>query len=153
MFKPFIGDCVVVGCGRKNVPIVVKKGFCDKCNHKYKEEKKLADGKKPAKHFSEYSKHKPSGELVLFKTLLEVRGAKSQISGESLVGFDVRWFSHLLSKAAYPSFRLLDRNIVLKTVKEHEMWETQRHKLKNLHEWQWVFELEQELKQEYYKKL
>lgn len=110
-------------------------------------------GKKPLKRTPLKKVKKKTGELALFKTLLEVRGAKSQISGESLVGFDIRWFSHVLSKGAYPSFRLFDRNIILKTPREHELWETQRHKLKDLPEWKWVFKLEQELKELYHKKI
>jgi hypothetical protein len=154
MFRPHIGSCSnKPNCNRTNVPIMVKDGFCNRCHHERKQAKRKLAGKNPSKSFQSYSKHKPSGELALFKTLLEVRGAKSQISGEKLVGFDIRWFSHILSKGAYPSFKLFDKNIVLKTPREHELWETQRHKLKNLPEWQWVFNLEQELKELYHKKI
>jgi hypothetical protein len=132
--------------------LVVKAGFCAEGNHEQKQAKKKSSGKKVSKSFASYAYKEPTGELALFKTLLEVRGNKSQVSGETLVGFDIRWFSHILSKGAYPSFRLFDRNIVLKTAREHELWETQRHKLKELPEWKWVFEREQELKELYYKK-
>lgn len=146
MWKPHFGICI---CHNQHRMLVVKAGFCAEGNHKHKQAKKKASGKKTGGYVY---KKEATGELALFKTLLEVRGNKSQISGESLIGFDIRWFSHILSKGAYPSFRLFDRNIVLKTAREHELWETQKHKLKELPEWEWVFEREQELKELYYKK-
>lgn len=92
---------------------------------------------------------KPTGELDAFKSIYEERGPYSQISGQ-YINFDIRCFSHVLTKGAYPAFRLYKKNIILKTPEEHHRWETQRHKLKELPEWKWFFELEQELKQEYY---
>lgn len=95
---------------------------------------------------------KPTGELALFRKLYDDRGPYSQISGQ-WIAFSPAIASHILSKAAYPAFRLYEKNIVLKTVEEHHMWETQRHKLKDKPEWQFVFELEQELKREYYEQI
>lgn len=92
---------------------------------------------------------KATGELELFKKLYEERGPYSEVSGEYIT-FDIRCFSHILSKAAYKSYRLKPENIVLKTPQEHDMWHTQYHKLKHLPEWQWVLEKEQALKQKYY---
>lgn len=96
-------------------------------------------------------KIRPTGELAIFKEIYEERGPYSQISRQ-WVDFAPICFSHVLSKGAYPSFRLYKKNIVIKTAKEHQMWETERHKLKDLPEWAWFFELEQELKHEYYEK-
>lgn len=149
MFKPHKNICS--SCGNEAI-VVVKKILCAKCNHEQKQAKRKAAGKKPSKSFQSYAYKEPTGELALFKTLLEVRGAKSQISGEPLIGFDIRWFSHVLSKGAYPAFRLFDRNIILKTPREHELWGTQKHKLRDNPKWKWVFDLEQELKELYYRK-
>lgn len=95
---------------------------------------------------------KPTGELALYAKLYEERGPYSQVSGQ-WVAFAPIIFSHILSKGAYPAFRLYEKNIVIKTIEEHHQWETQRHKLKDKPEWQWIFTLEQELKIEYYEKI
>lgn len=85
--------------------------------------------------------------------LFAIRGMRSEISGTPL-GPDYRhiYCSHILAKGPYPSFRLYHKNIVLKTPEEHHLWETQSHKLKNLPEWEWVFKLQELLKQEYYQR-
>lgn len=144
MFHPHRAICV--RCQATKM-IVVKKGFCGQCNDIEKRAKKIAAGKRVKEY--RYTR-KPTGELALFEALLAARGRKSEISGVMLNGFDVRWFSHILTKAAYPKYRLYDKNIVIKTADEHIMWETQKHKLKDLPEWDWVFEREQELKQSYH---
>lgn len=95
-------------------------------------------------------KRKRTGELDLFRKLYEERGPYSQISGQ-WVDFHPAIFSHILGKGAYGRFRLYEKNIVIKTIEEHTMWGEQRHKLKNLPKWAWIFELEKELKEEYYK--
>lgn len=97
-------------------------------------------------------RRKCTGELALYEKIIQVRGPFSQISGKELIGFDVRWFSHILTKGAYPRFRLKEENILLKTPDEHFKWEFEAHKLRNLPEWKWVFELKEKLKQEYYAK-
>jgi len=96
------------------------------------------------------TKRKPTGELELFKKIYEERGPYSQVAPYEYVKFDIRCFSHLLSKQSYPSLRLEPENIVIKTPKQHDMWHNQYHKLKGLPEWQWVLEKEQALKRKYY---
>lgn len=61
------------------------------------------------------------------------------------------YFSHVLAKgkAKYPMFKYYKKNIVFKTFKEHELWENHKYKIRDLEMWKHVFELEEELKQEY----
>lgn len=96
---------------------------------------------------------KRTGEAKVFKEILEERGHTSQISGAWLgEGFNPWWFSHIVPKSIAPGLRLDPRNIILKTPEEHILWENHKHKIRDLPEWKWVFELEEQLKQEYYQK-
>jgi len=54
---------------------------------------------------------KPTGELIVFNRIYEASQGKCCITGDFLV-FDIKNFAHVLSKAAYPSFRLLEENIL-----------------------------------------
>lgn len=66
--------------------------------------------------------------------------------------YDHVFASHVLSKGAYPKMRLYPKNIVLMTFEEHNKWEFEKHKLRGLPEWEWVFKLEELLRSEYYQK-
>lgn len=95
-------------------------------------------------------KRKPTGELEVFKSIWSERPHFSQVSGKFLGDdLNVSFFSHILPKSHYKRFRLNKQNIVLKTEEEHFKWENQSWKLKDLPEWQWVFELKQSLKEQY----
>ena len=61
------------------------------------------------------------------------------------------YFSHILpkGKGRYPMFKYYEKNIVLKTLEEHELWENHKYKLRTHPDWGPVFHLEEELKQEY----
>ena len=56
-------------------------------------------------------------------------------------------FSHILPKGTYRGLKHAEENIVLKTIHEHEMWETRKSELRGRAEWEWVFELEQRFKE------
>lgn len=93
-------------------------------------------------------------EVELCKHLYNSRGRRSEISGNPLGDqYDHVYASHILSKGAYPKFRLYSKNIALMTYIEHHQWEFEQHKIKNLPEWQWLFKLKDLLKREYYKKI
>ena len=159
MFKPHYGKCIE--CGNDRL-IVVKRGVCGSCNElgkiKNNSPKKQSDTK--TKHvFARKGRvvsslkrgaKRTTGELELFKKIYEERGPYSQVAPYDYVEFDLRIFSHVLSKCAYPSLRLEPENIVIKTPAQHAMWHNQYHKLKGLPEWQWVLEKEQALKRKYY---
>jgi hypothetical protein len=92
-------------------------------------------------------KKKKGGEKDLFLEIWNERPHVSEVSGKPIKEFDIRCFSHTLTKGAYPSMRLSKKNIVLMTPEEHHEWEfTDRKDPK----WDKIKKLEQELKQEYY---
>lgn len=66
---------------------------------------------------------KKKGELELFKQIWRDRPHKSQVSGAPISEFSPVIFSHILSKGAYPGFRLYRKNIWIITPGEHYMWE------------------------------
>jgi hypothetical protein len=61
-----------------------------------------------------------TGELAFFKKLFETRNV-CEISGEPLT-FDVRCFSHILTKKSYPAFRLYSENIKVVKPGLHDLW-------------------------------
>lgn len=92
-------------------------------------------------------KKKKSGQKELFIEIWNERPHVSEVSGKPLREFDVRYFSHILTKGAYPSMKLNKRNIILMTPEEHHEWEfTDRSHLK----WEKFKQLELALKMEYY---
>lgn len=94
-------------------------------------------------------KYKPTGEKAIFEEIWNERPHRSYVSGKPIKSFSVANFSHILSKKQFPRFRLNKDNIVLKTFEEHQKWEFEKYKLKDLPEWQKIFELEEKLKQQY----
>lgn len=126
------------GCGRYSYITNRTKKLCDDCN-----KKRLNNAKAKV--------HKvPKGELQLFIQIWNERPHISEVSGKRLGEFNVCFFSHILTKGAYPGFRLTPENIVLKTCEEHQDWEFRAHTLRDKPEWNWIFEKKEKLKQEYY---
>lgn len=83
----------------------------------------------------------------MFLRLLAERGPYSEISGQKLITdtkhkFFVNQFSHTLGKGNYPDYKLDERNLVLMTAKEHELWTDHKESLRGLASWQQVFEME-----------
>lgn len=93
---------------------------------------------------------KKTGELDLFKQIWTERPHESEVSGELLYEFSPAYFAHLLSKGAYPGFRLKKENIILMTFEEHQLFDHQTHKAKKDKRFDWVFAKKEELKSEYY---
>jgi len=86
-------------------------------------------------------------ELDMFIEIWKERPHYSEVSGEPLGSFNVAYFSHLLSKGAFPEHRLNKDNIMLKTIEEHMLWETSdREKLRKIPKWEKVFERYDKLK-------
>lgn len=65
---------------------------------------------------------KPTGELELFKRLYEKRKGICAITKE-WIPFHVESFMHVLSKGAYPSFRLEEYNILLVQREIHRLFD------------------------------
>lgn len=105
------------------------------------------------KRRTEKNKQLVSAEVELGKKLFKQRCKRSEVSGNPLGDdYDHVFASHVLAKGPYPKFRLYHKNIMLMTYIEHHQWEFEHHKIKDLPEWQWVFQLKDLLKQEYYRK-
>ena len=97
-------------------------------------------------------KRKPTGELAMFEEIWNERPHKSFINGEDIPYFDVSCFAHVLAKAQgkFPKFKLNKKCVVLITRFQHDQWDNcLRSELKLLPEWNKMFELEAELKEEY----
>jgi hypothetical protein len=72
---------------------------------------------------------KPTGELELFKKIYEQRKGICAITKE-WVPFHVESFMHVLSKGAFPSFRLEEYNILLVQREVHRLYDnSSREKL------------------------
>lgn len=101
-----------------------------------------------------------TGEALLFKQIwddLEPEDRVSFVTGGNLEDIhEMRsfYFAHVLGKGAYPEFRLYRPNIVLLTLKQHTIWDTARWKIRDdptmVKFWQKMYDLEEELKQEYW---
>jgi hypothetical protein len=100
---------------------------------------------------------KATGEGFVFKGIwgsLEPEERVSFVTGKPLPNQHDMYayhFSHVLSKARnrYPMFKLYKKNIVLKALGEHMMWEYHKSKIKDDPKWEHVFKLEADLKAEY----
>ena len=104
-----------------------------------------------------------AGQAAMFDTIWATRknadGKRvSAISGDELKEFrktngtrGSMWYSqffHILPKGTYPAYKLDDRNLILTTVDEHNMWHQNRDQCRKDPAWDWVFELYQELQLE-----
>ena len=104
--------------------------------------KKLAGEPKEIDIFKEIWESLKPSERVSFvtkKPLSDIENARAW------------YFSHVLpkGKAKYPMFKYYHRNIVLKEFKEHELWELHQEDLKDNPLWDKVFQLKEELIEEY----
>ncbi|KKK49900.1 hypothetical protein LCGC14_3130390, partial [marine sediment metagenome] len=115
--------------------------------------KPLAPPKNPLKRTRIKYKRKTTGEGVFLETIWDTRPHVSWLSGKPLGDeYNVMCMFHVLGKGAYPGYRLYDKNIILTTPQEHHNWHNMT-KVKLLEKdprWQDVFDLYEELQQEYY---
>ncbi len=96
---------------------------------------------------------KATGEKAVFEEIWNERPHISQISGEPIIDPTPTNFLHVLPKAQnkYPLFKLNKQNIILGTEDNHYDWDHNRAGIQNDPAWQWVFELEASLKEQYSK--
>lgn len=162
MFKPHYGTCS--SCHQPDQLIVVKKGFCQRCNYKLKEKRKKSEGKSYGYKY----KRKPTGEKDTFHRVLDNipddQPTKCFVCGVLVPVVTHHNMSHILPKSKYPLFRNKAGNIrimchspisrinevtKLPTNGCHSDFDTKpRSELK--HEmWDKVWELEKELLSEY----
>ena len=157
MFKPHYGDCIE--CNRTRVIIAVKKGYCQQCNYEKKQKSKSptrtgCDTKDKKKIFSGLQNQlkKPTGEKEVFEEIAVEREWACFVTGKYLNELKASQFAHVLPKALnkYPLFKLYKKNIVILSDEAHYAWDFKpRSELKKDKNFDKLFELEQELKDEY----
>ena len=146
MFKPHTNICSQ--CGDEAL-VVVKKLLCARCNHKNKEAKKKASGKKTGGY--KFVK-KATGEKNLFEDIAAEREWVDYVTGEPLRQLTPTQFLHVLPKALnkYPLFKLYKKNIVLGSDETHFKWDkAPRSELRKDPQFDKLFALEEELIEEY----
>lgn len=129
MFKPHFGTCVE--CGKQRL-IIVKAGYCKLCNERKKTGNKRSGSTNKGEIIRALKrsirpktrKREPTGELGLFHEIWNERDHVCEVSGAVIRQFDVRCFSHILPKGAYPRYRLLKENVKLVLPEIHQQWET-----------------------------
>lgn len=96
-------------------------------------------------------KKKATGELKLFQEIFDQRGGRCEITGEELA-FNVWCFMHILSKGAYPSYRLKPENIMLVRPDIHQLYDcSDKYTLIKLFpRAEVIYERKEALKREYY---
>lgn len=89
------------------------------------------------------------GELALYKKLWGERPHKCSIKtcGRLLAVFNLRYFSHCVSKGSHPELKLNEKDIDILCYPCHILWENQKDKLVDKPEWSWLFEKYERLKQ------
>lgn len=162
MFKPTSGTCV--RCEKEDQLIVVKKGYCQKCNWEIKQEKKKAEGKKTGRYVY---KKEPTGEKDTFHAVLDNlddKETKCFVCGIPIAVVTHNNFAHVLNKKKFPMFRNNPENIKIlchriiagtneKTGKPtngcHSDFDTKPRSELTHEMWNKLFELEEKLKKEY----
>lgn len=113
--------------------------------------------KKPMNKVSEKNKDpktgfkKPTGELAIFKEIFKERGGKCQVTGKA-IDFHPISFMHVLSKGAFPKFRLKKENIVMVLPEIHELYDcaSKLHLLSKYPKAEFIYQKKEELKIEYH---
>lgn len=157
MFKPHINICSQ--CGDEAL-MVVKKMLCARCNHKQKQAKKKAAGKKTGGY--QYVRN-ATGEGNIFEEILNERDPVCFVCGEPITLVMPHNFMHILPKGKYEKFRLYKPNIQLACFKIiatndgngkptngcHADFDFKPRSELDPIKWNHVFELEEKLKEEY----
>ena len=153
-----MGICTCHGFERLIVKKILPNKYCHVGNqtrlNARREARESNDTKKPRKPLNRY--RKPTGEKILFETIWSTRKRVSFLDGKPLGDCAYAWnFAHVLRKAKghYPKFKLLDRNIILLTKRQHELYDDNVRNPEFLiakdHRWKKIFELREELRNEY----
>lgn len=154
MFKPHYGTCTHPNHkGYDEVLIVVKKGWCQQCNHNEKQSKKKMSGKKTGYKYE----RKATGEKDVFEVVLERLGddpVECFVCGKRLTLLTHHNYAHILRKGTYPKFRLNPDNIQIMcyTIDGtgcHTKFDFHPRSTLNGPGWAKVFKLEAELKRQY----
>ncbi len=155
MLQYRIGNCS--NCPKKGVYIVKRTStmeLCQTCNKTRLSDLRTRNPKvKPT--YPKQNKRAETGLVAFFTAIWNTRPHVSFVSGQYL-GEDanVCFMAHVIAKGQnkYPLFSLYDKNLVLLSFEEHHLWDHgSRSDLRLLPEWDKLFTLEAELKEEYVK--
>jgi hypothetical protein len=140
-----LGGPTFKGCGNQAFIANRTRKLCLDCN-----KLRLSAGKEIIKKVK-VKPRKVTGELNVFKEIWAERPPECEVCKRS-VEFSPYIFSHVLTKGAYPGFRLYKKNIIIKCWEYdgtgcHQQWETGD---RGVPKFKWVNDLAQELKEEYY---
>lgn len=154
MFKAHYGYCPF--CSQEAQLIVVKKGYCQQCNEKQKQAKKKAAGKKTGGY--KYIRE-ATGEGEMFREIaLNMLGEEATtcfVCGIPIAIVTHNHMAHILPKGKYPKFRLNPDNIrilcfnIQGTGCHSKLDARPRSEIIDKPEWQELFLLETQLKEEY----
>lgn len=152
MFKPHYGYCKF--CEQDDQLIVVKAGYCQKCNYENKQSKKKAAGKKSGPY--KYIK-KATGEKHVFEEVLDGlpdTETKCFVCGIRIPLITHHNMAHVLAKGKYPLFRLNPNNIRILCYNFqgtgcHSKYDHWPHSELKGEGWEKLFALRDELKKEY----
>jgi len=153
-----MGICTCHGQERLIVKKILPNKYCQVGNqarlNARKEARESNDTNKPKK--SQFGHTEPTGEKILFETIWNTRKRVSFLDGKLLGDCAYAWnFAHVLRKAQghYPKFKLLDKNIILLTKRQHELYDDNVRNPEFLiakdARWKKVFELREELRDKY----
>lgn len=154
------GICTCHGKEQYIVKKILPNKYCNDGNQarlKARREQQESNGTiKPLKRLSRHKK--PTGEKVLFEVIWNTRPRVSFLDGKPLGECAYAWtFAHCLRKAKghFPEFKLYDKNIMLLTKRQHELFDdhvrTPDFLIEKDHRWQKIFDLRDELLMEYEK--
>jgi len=159
MFKPHYGYCKF--CEKDEQMIAVKSGHCIQCNHKQKQAKKKAAGKKSSVY--KYVREANGEGEMMRETILNMLPDEATVCfvcKTPIAALTYSNMAHVISKGKYPEYRLNPENLKVlchkfvadKDGKQgcHFQWDMRpRSEIQNDPMWQEMLALEEQLKQEY----
>lgn len=105
-------------------------------------------------HYSKAGRKVKEAEWQMFREIWSERPHFSEISGAYLgEEYNPSFFAHIVAKGSYEGLRLKKNNICLMTPGEHNLYDKETDKAKQLTEYQWVFQRKQELIEWFYEQV
>lgn len=156
MFKAHYGTCIK--CEKEQQLIVVKSGYCEKCNYELKQSKKKSAGKKTGRYVY---KRVATGEGGVFERIIESLSDTETVCFVCQIRVPIithHNIAHVLAKGKYPKMRLDPNNLVVlchKIVADesgqgcHYAYDMTPHSELKGEGWERLFELRNQLKEHY----
>ena len=119
--------------------------------NKNKSESDTTEGKSKPKSNGKGYVRKTTGEKELFLRIYAERNGTCEVTGQQ-IKYDVNNFAHILSKGAYPKFRLLPENIIHVHPDVHHYYDNSDKEtlLKHYPEAEVIYQKKERLKRRYY---